>query len=458
MVATGKDIETTLRFLNELFGPTALRDVSVRLWDGELWPDAAPRAATLVLKHPGALREMLGPGTEMGLAEAFLRDDFDIEGKIEAAFELPEALAQRRAGWLAGLRDFYRLHQLPTRGGPTRGRSFADDRGGRHSLSRDRRAVSFHYDLSNEFYQLWLDRRMVYSCAYFEQPGMDLEAAQAAKLRYLCRKLRLRPGQRLLDIGCGWGGLALYAAENFGVKVTGITLSERQAELATDRARAAGLADAVSIQRVDYRELPHAEPFDAIVSVGMSEHVGASHLADYFKVAAAQLKPGGAFLNHAIGEGIRRRERAGPSFIDEYVFPDSDIPPIPLVVQAAEQAGLEVRDVENLREHYALTLRHWVQRLEQAHASALAWVDESTFRIWRLYMAGSAYGFAHDQLAIYQTLLVKPDESGNSHLPLTRRDWYEGPPSPPLIPVGPQANTAPPLAASAPWTRSSGAG
>lgn len=240
----------------------------------------------------------------------------------------------------------------------------------------------------------------------------------------ICRKLRLQPGQRLLDIGCGWGGLAIYAAEKYGVTVTGITLSERQAELATARVRAAGLADKVSILQLDYRELPTAETFDALVSVGMSEHVGVNRLPEYFKSAMAHLKSGGIFLNHAIGEGVHRRLRAGPSFIDQYVFPDSDIPPIPVVVRAAEDAGFEVRDVENLREHYAFTLRHWVQRLELAHLKAGALVGEAAYRIWRLFMAGSAYGFARGQLVVYQTLLSKADETGNARLPLTRRDWY----------------------------------
>ncbi len=424
-VATATETGTTLELLHELLGGE-LQTVGFRLWDGTRWPEPAPRAATIVLKHPGALREMFGAGTEKALAEAFLRDDFDLEGNAECAFELADVLRERgRRGWFSGLRTYHRLRTLPARPPGGAAREFDDGHGRLHSPGRDRRAVSFHYDVSNEFYQLWLDRALVYSCAYFERPDETLDAAQEAKLGHLCRKLRLKRGQRLLDIGCGWGGLAMFAAQRHGVRVTGVTLSRRQAEYATDRIRALGLEREVTIKLQDYREIEAAEPFDAIVSVGMSEHVGAKRLPDYFRAAAALLRPGGVFLNHAIGGAVRPPRRVGPSFIDAYVFPDGDIPPIPAVAQAAESAGLEIRDVENLREHYTLTLRHWVRRLEAAHEAALRFVSEETYRVWRLYMAGSAHGFARAHLAVYQTLLSKPDARGDSHLPLTRRDWYD---------------------------------
>jgi cyclopropane-fatty-acyl-phospholipid synthase len=420
--------EAQARFLDELF-ESSLRNVSFRFWDGTSWPDYRPRAATFALKHPAALREMFERGTELGLAEAFLHGDFDIEGDTESAFELADALEHRpRDNWLASLRNYFHLRHLPGKQRWAESQhAFLASGGGKHSPRRDRRAVSHHYDVSNEFFALWLDRRMLYSCAYFERPELTIDAAQEAKLQHICRKLRLRAGQRLLDIGCGWGGLAIFAAQHHGVRVTGITLSQRQWELASARVRASGLTDLVSLHLSDYRELQAAEPFDAIVSVGMSEHVGSDQLGGYFETAARMLKPGGVFLNHAIGEGVRPRARAGPSFIEKYVFPDSDIPPIARVVQAAEAAGLEVRDVENLREHYTLTLRHWVRRLEEHREPALRLVDEETCRIWRLYMAGSAHGFTHGHLAVYQALLAKPDAAGNSHLPPTRRDWYAEP-------------------------------
>lgn len=423
--ATTSRDELAVRFLDELFRGRMPRHVGFRFLDGSRWPDEEDRRATFVLKHAGSMRAMFGAGTEKALAEAFLRDDFDIEGDIERAFELTDALRQKgHSGWLTQLRSFYHFSRLPEQrsaAAPT----FIAPHTSRHSHDRDQKAVSFHYDVSNDFFSLWLDRRMVYSCAYFEDAGVDLDKAQEAKLRMLCRKLRLRPGQRLLDIGCGWGGLAVFAAQHFGVRVTGVTLSRRQAEYASTQVQANDLDGRVEIKLKDYRELQACEAFDAIVSVGMAEHVGTKHLTDYFSAAASLLRPGGVFLNHAIGEGIRPSGRVGPSFMDEYVFPDSDIPPIPVVVRAAESAGLEVRDVENLREHYALTLRHWVRRLEHAHAEALRHVSEATFRVWRLYMAGSACGFVRGELALYQTLLAKPDAEGRAGLPLTRRDWYD---------------------------------
>jgi cyclopropane-fatty-acyl-phospholipid synthase len=369
---------------------------------------------------------MFSSGSEQGMGEAYLADDFDVVGDIEAGFELIDVLGSRATPHgLAALIQYYHLHRLPAGLARRRsGRIAATAGGRRHSPERDRRAVTFHYDVSNDFFRLWLDRRMIYSCAYFERSNDDLDTAQTGKLDLLCRKLRLQPGQRLLDIGCGWGGLALHAARNYGVKVTGVTLSRPQVELATALAAEAGLDREVTFAVRDYRELSETETYDAIVSVGMSEHVGADRLAGYFETAGRRLKPGGVFLNHAIGEGPRPRRGLGKSFTDAYVFPDGDIPPIPVVLKAAEKAGFEVRDVENLREHYALTLRHWVRRLEAGHQAALTFVDEAAYRVWRLYMAGSAHGFSRGHQAVYQALLSKPERGGASHLPLTRRDWY----------------------------------
>lgn len=419
--AIDRDFDSSVRFLNELFGKNPPSNVAVCLWDGTLWPDEKQRAATLVLKHSGALHAMFGEGTEMGLAEAYLNDDFDVLGKMEAAFEIADILAEG-VSWGQSISLGLRLRSLPAK---PKTRHIFQGNGRKHSGGRDRTAIAFHYDVSNDFYRLWLDRQMVYSCAYFTDKHADLDTAQRTKLDYICRKLRLRPGQRLLDIGCGWGGLALHAARHYQVDVTGVTLSENQASFAKARVEEEGLGERVKIELRDYREVKSELGFDAVVSVGMSEHVGAENLPDYFKAAYALLRPGGVFLNHAIGEGARYRPPKGPSFMDEYVFPDSDIPPIQTVLVSATAAGFEVRDVENLREHYARTLRHWVHRLEAHHTEALAFVKEPTFRVWRLYMAGSAHGFARSRLAVYQALLSKPDDEGCAHLPLTRADWYE---------------------------------
>jgi cyclopropane-fatty-acyl-phospholipid synthase len=415
---------TAIRFLDNLFSRTPLRKVSICLWDGTLWPDQGARAVTIVLKHSGALRRMFSAGTEKALAEAYLNDDFDIQGDVEAAFEIADALSCRRT-WRQSVALALLLRGLPDKPRQAPLSYSAPDRSSQqHSLERDQRAIAFHYDVSNDFYRSWLDRRMVYSCAYFQSADNDLETAQTAKLDYICRKLRLKDGQKVLDVGCGWGGFALYAAEHFGVNVTGVSLSQEQVRWANELVSASQRGEQIKILCKDYRALSESSSFDAIVSIGMSEHVGREKLPGYFGSIWRLLKPGGVFLNHAIGEGCRYRPSRGPSFIDEYVFPDSDIPPIESVLGFATGVGFEVRDVENLREHYALTLRHWVRRLESRHSIALSAVSEATYRVWRLYMAGSAYGFDHGRLAIYQALFAKPDENGRSHLPLTRQGWY----------------------------------
>src|SRR6266404_3057037 len=424
--------ERTRHVLSEIFAGCSLEKVSVRLWDGTAWPDERPHSAVLALKHCEALGRMFLPGSEVGLAEAYLQNDFDIEGDIDAAFEVADFLLTHLGDWRRKLKLAGLLVALPSRnGGSTMQRAarhlLPRIRGKRHSLAQDRRAVTFHYDVSNDFYRLWLDRRMVYSCAYFESPNDDLDAAQEHKLDYLCRKLRLRPGQRLLDVGCGWGALLIHAAQHFGVRAEGITLSEPQVRWARARIAEAGLTNDIAIQLRDYREIGAngSELYDAIVSVGMAEHVGRERLPDYFRVVHRALKPGGVFLNQAIGEGIipRPDNRSG-SFIEHYVFPDGDTPPLPIMLRAAESAGFEVRDVENLREHYALTLRHWLARLEAHHAEALSFVDEMAYRVWRLYLAGAGHGFRRGHIAVYQIALAKLRPAGQTKLPLTRNDWY----------------------------------
>src|SRR6266700_7021042 len=311
-ISAEKNVEARTRHvLSEIFGGCSLDKVGVRLWDGTAWPDERPRAAVLALKHPGALGQMFLPGTEVGLAEAYLDNDFDIEGDIEAAFDIADFLLAHIGDWKRKLKLAGLLVALPgPDGGSTMRRAtrhlLPRIRGKRHSVERDRRAVTFHYDVSNDFYRLWLDRRMVYSCAYFQSPDDDLDAAQEGKIDYLYRKLRLRPGQRLLDIGCGWGALVLHAAKHFGVRAEGITLGEPQLDWGRERIAEAGLANDATIELRDYREIGAngCHPYDAIVSVGMAEHVGRERLPDYFAAVYRALKPGGVFLNQAIGEGI----------------------------------------------------------------------------------------------------------------------------------------------------------
>ena len=428
-VATEADAEgRTMSTLDEIFADCSLERVGFRLWSGTRWPDERPRPATIVLRSPSSLAQMFLSGTEVGLAESYLHNDFDIEGDIEAAFDIADSLLARRQDLKSKVKLAGALLAQSESHGASKLRTAAAMilPSVPHSPQRDRHVTRFHYNLSNDFFRLWLDQRMIYSCAYFGSPSDSIDRAQERKLDYLCRKLRLRPDQRILDIGCGWGGLVIHAVKHFGVRAVGINLSERQIELARARIAEAGLQYSATIELRDYREISSSgETYDAIVSVGMSEHVGRDRLPNYFEAAYAALKPGGVFLNHAISESVvARPDNRDGSFIDHYVFPDGDMPPLPLLLKAAEAAGFEIRDVENLREHYSLTLGHWLNRLDAHRAEALALVDEATFRIWRLYLAGSAHGFCRNHLAIFQTLLAKGDEKGHTNLPLTRDDWY----------------------------------
>ncbi len=398
------------------------RGCAIRLWDGTVW-EAEPGDATkftIVLKHADALCKMVAPPRDLALAEAYVRDDFDIEGDIEAALALGEHLyalpwntkALWGLFWQLGPLSLLRLRHTRDNGPVLKGKL--------HSQDRDRQAVTSHYDLSNDFFSLWLDRRMAYSCAYFLSPSDDLDRAQERKLDYLCRKLRLMQGERLLDIGCGWGGLIMHAARHYGVDALGLTLSKPQAELANERIRQSGLGRSCRVELCDYRDLSTRNAFDKILSVGMYEHVGASALPNYFEQIWRLLRPGGAFLN----QGIAIRNACRPDrFIDRYVFPDGELLPIGPLLSMAERSGFEVRDVESLREHYAMTLRHWLRRLEGGHDEARQIVDEKTYRVFRLYLSAFAARFQSGLFDLYQTLLLKSD-GGASGLPLTRDDWY----------------------------------
>lgn len=416
----------TLNILQELLSLNAESEVGVRLWDGSLWPDDEPRATAIVLNHPASLRSMLASMSEVGLAEAYLYDDFDVEGDIERIYALSENLINTSTSVQKKLKLGLALRRLPeVEKRVYGGRGPAELEGELHSIDRDRAAISYHYDVSNDFYALWLDRNMIYSAAYFDDPMEDLDSAQLRKMDYICRKLRLKPGQHLLDIGCGWGGLVKYAAENYGVGVKGITLSKSQAELANERLLNAGLDEKARVVVQDYREMEVSEGYDALVSIGMLEHVGVDNMGAYFQKAIEMLRPGGVFLNHAIASNATQKARSEPTFTQRYVFPDGELAPINTCLKAAENVGFEVRDVESLREHYALTLRHWVRRLEQHHLSALEFASEPTYRVWRLFMSASAYGFSTGLINVYQSLLIKQDSHGRSNLPLTRADWYE---------------------------------
>lgn len=430
--------------LDRIFPPP--RAFNVRLWDGSVLPSNGQPAFTLALKHPGALRRMFTPPIELSLGEAFIHGDFDVEGSLISAVSLEDDIAARTFNLAEAAQLARQLLSLPrSKTSQLTARGPARLSGVKHSRERDRAAIQYHYDVGNDFYGLWLDHRMQYSCAYFPTGKEDLDAAQECKLEHICRKLRLQPGERLLDIGCGWGGLDMYAAEKYGVSVLGVTLSENQAAYAREKILEAQLGGRTSVELRDYRDLVF-ETFDKIVSVGMFEHVGRDRLPEYFIQAYRLLKPGGLFLNHGIyrravlkyrptGEtdaGVDSFWRrfvllhvlGAGSFSQHYVFPDGELVPVSEVNDIAEAAGFEVRDVENLREHYALTLRHWVERLEARREEAIQAVGEATYRTWRLYMSASAHGFETGNINVNQTLLAKP-QGGKVGLPLSRADLYD---------------------------------
>jgi cyclopropane-fatty-acyl-phospholipid synthase len=403
------------------------RNFALRFWDGSVVPAPAgvKSALTLVVRSPKALAYALRQPNELGLGRAWVSGALDLEGDLERGLALRERFRGLRLGAsdrLAALRAAARLGAVHLRG-PDVPSSEARVHGGRrHSLRRDREAVRHHYDVSNAFYRMVLGPTMVYSCAYFASPDDTLEEAQTRKLELICRKLRLHAGERLLDIGCGWGSLVLHAAREHGVHAVGVTLSEPQAELARERIRDAGLADRCDVRIADYREVADG-PYDKVASVGMYEHVGRSQLAAYVRRVKGLLRDGGLFLNHGI---VRAKPRPWDrhSFIARYVFPDGELHPVGAVVGAMEDAGLEIRDDESLREHYALTLRRWVANLAANREEAIAEAGGERERIWRLYMTGSALAFESGDISVHQVLAAKP---GAPHdLPLAREALITG--------------------------------
>jgi cyclopropane-fatty-acyl-phospholipid synthase len=397
------------------------RPFGVRLWDGtDLPPVPEPGTPVLTLTHERAAGAFGIPPSEERLAEAYLAGDLEVEGSLvefierAASWEGPKDLPP--AAVAAGL-----VAEVGARAGELL-RSAA-----RHTIARDDAAVRHHYDVGNEFYRLFLDEQMVYSCAYWTEGADRLELAQAAKLELICRKLGLRPGQRFLDVGCGWGALIAHAARHHGVRSTGISLSDLQLEAARERMKSVLPPDAVpDLRHQDYRQLPPDERWEAIASVGMMEHVGRQHLDRYFESLARHLAPGGLLINHAIAEtGDPRRtipwlQRTHGGFIRQEIFPDSDLPPIDMVVAAAERAGLEVLDVEMMRPHYVRTLVEWLGRLERRFPEAVQLAGKRRARAWRLYLASSAIAFRTGRITVAQVLLQK---QGGEPRMLDRGGW-----------------------------------
>ena len=411
----------------------------IRCWDGSELTAAtcdggtAPRAGAdsvsdgaIVIASPAALRRILWQPNELGFARAYVAGEIEVEGSIWQLFRLQALLshADRPSGWQGKLEAGRRLFTAARATGAI-GRPLepppeeARLKGPMHSRSRDAQAIAHHYDVSNEFYELFLGETMTYSCAYFADPETPLADAQRAKYDLICRKLGLQPGMRLLDVGCGWGGMVRHAAEHYGVQAVGVTVSQRQVEYGRDAVVAAGLADRVDIRFQDYRDITDG-PFDAISSIGMVEHVGAAQLAEYFGRLYALLSPGGRLLNHGICWPRGSAGLGRTSFVGHYVFPDGELHEVGVMAQAMQACGFEVRDTESLREHYALTLRHWVRNLEENWDEAVRASSVGRARVWRLYMAGSAMNFESGNITVHQVLGVRPHPDGRSGMPLTR--------------------------------------
>jgi cyclopropane-fatty-acyl-phospholipid synthase len=394
----------------------------IELYDGtSVGPPDAPTA--IRVRSRDALRRMVGAPGELGLARAYVAGDLEVDGSIYDVLELRDRLPHPKLTprqWLDAVRLLRPSDLRPLPAPPEESRVH----GRLHSRHRDAEAISHHYDVSNRYYELVLGPAMTYSCALWADPSVGLEAAQWSKHELVCQKLALRPGMRLLDIGCGWGSLVRHAARHHGVDAVGITISREQAEWARRKVAEDGLSDRIEIRVQDYRDVPDG-PFDAVSSIGMFEHVGLARLAEYFEQVHRLSAPGARFLNHAISRppgappGFARR-----SFVQRYVFPDGELHEVGSVVSAMQAAGFEARHSEDLREHYALTLRAWVANLEEHWDEAVALAGAGRARVWRLYMAGSAAGFEAGRIAVHQVLgLRDPDRA---HFPL-RPDWDASP-------------------------------
>ncbi len=380
----------------------------IEMWNGKTY-NFSEGDPTVTIRVPAleSLHYLIRPSLD-NLGTAYVEGKLQIEGKLTDMIDIANKMA-------SGFHD-------------TVSESTAKFRkffGGLHSRKIDKESIHYHYDVSNAFYQQWLDPRMVYSCAYFENGNEDLEAAQLKKLDHILTKIQLRPGNRLLDIGCGWGGLVMRAAEKFGARCVGITLSDNQYELAKDRVKQAGLEGRVEIRLQDYRDVK--ERFDRITSVGMFEHVGLRYMKDYFKIMHDLLEDDGIAMNHGITSSDHNSNETpfgGGEFIEKYVFPNGELPHISLVLKDMQEAGLESHDIENLRHHYARTCGIWAENFEARTGAIKKLIHEKHYRIWRVYLAGCAYAFAADRIALYQVLCTRSGKT-NPILPWSRRYMYE---------------------------------
>ncbi|MCR3748644.1 cyclopropane-fatty-acyl-phospholipid synthase [Lentzea californiensis] len=397
--------------------------IGFRAWDGSV---AGPQDGTVVvIRSRDALRRLVWSPNELGLARAYVSGELDVEGDLATGLSQIWGLVRRGVTRRPRLSEVAKLAlRLKVLGpNPDAPKEEARLRGALHTKSRDRDAISHHYDLSNDFYRLVLDPSMAYSCAYFTSEDEPLAQAQHNKLDLVCRKLGLEPGMRLLDVGCGWGSMIIHAAKHYGVHATGVTISAQQREHILGRIEAEGLTGRVEVRLQDYREV-RDEPFDAISTIEMGEHVGESNYPEYASTLHRLLKPEGRLLLQQMSRG--HNAPGGGAFIESYVAPDMHMRPVSATTGFLEGAGLEIRDVHALREHYVWTVRAWGQTLEERWDEVVALVGEGQARVWRLYLAGGALTFEEGRMGVDQILAVRRNENGRSGMPRVRRELVAG--------------------------------
>jgi len=414
------------RLLFALFGRIRPRDFTIELWNGARLPaeSGRPSAFVAIVRDSTLLWRVLSRPDLATLGEAYVTGALEVRGDLRSAYTVANRFTNAHPTGLRSVLDLWssrpavfrrslRLWKPGTRV-PT---------GDVGTLARSREAVNYHYELPRRFFETWLDDQMIYSCAYYVREGDSLDVAQRQKLDHVCRKLVLRKGERFLDVGCGWGALVVHASREYGVHATGITLSEKQAAHARERIDRAGLSDRCQIVVSDFRELPGNDTYDKIASVGMSEHVPRATQPQYFRRLWSLLRNGGLLLNHAIGCTPVRPLRSGNTFLQRHIFPDHELFPIHETLSFAEAEGFEVRDVENLREHYAATLAMWAGRLDARAEQCARLVGEQVVRAFRVYMLGMAHHFEEGNLHLYQSLLAK-SAGGPAEVPRTRAHIY----------------------------------
>jgi len=396
---------------------------AIRLWDGTYITGGPGAPCTAVFHDPSVIRDLVLHQDLVRTAEAYLAGRMEIDGNAEILFDPVDFLQERTTRLTLGEKLTMLRHALAL---PRSRRSEDVEaiRASRAAAKNSWASIGHHYDVGNEFYRLWLDPEMVYSSAYFRDESESLADAQTNKLDVLCRKLRLKPGERLLDIGCGWGALVMHAAKYYGVTAHGVTLSEQQHALANQRIEERGLEGKVTVELRDYRDLDERHAYDKVVSVGMFEHIGPGAYPEYFGRIHRLLRPGGLLCNQGIVNDTGWQDNAVTRFLKRYVFPDGSLARISEVITAMENAGFEILDAESLRRHYAMTLRHWIRSLEENYATAKDLVGEATYRVWRLYMSGSAHYFEQGGTNIFQVLAGRARDP--LEIPLTRDDIYEG--------------------------------